>query len=148
MRSILLACSVLLSLDLARAADVYKWVDAQGVTHFGAQPPQGVAATRIDLTTARPAEQQPLGEQPLPKLDSESPADEQQAIDAKVRQQVAQREARRRQYCLEVRTNLAELQNNPRVRVEENGQLRRLGEDERQLRIEQAQKAIAEHCAP
>ena len=23
------------------AAQVYKWVDAQGVTHFGAQPPQG-----------------------------------------------------------------------------------------------------------
>ncbi|WP_407582503.1 DUF4124 domain-containing protein, partial [Pseudomonas aeruginosa] len=23
------------------AAPIYKWVDAEGVTHFGAQPPQG-----------------------------------------------------------------------------------------------------------
>jgi hypothetical protein len=146
MRPIILAGSLLLSLDLAAAADVYKWVDAQGVTHFGAQPPQGVASARISTATARPAEQKPLAEQPLPKLDSESPSDAQKAIDEKVRQQVAQREAERREYCLNVRTNLAELQNNPRVRIEENGEMRRIGEDERQTRIEQAKKTIAENC--
>ncbi|MFL4093035.1 DUF4124 domain-containing protein, partial [Pseudomonas aeruginosa] len=27
--------------SFAMAAPIYKWVDAEGVTHFGAQPPQG-----------------------------------------------------------------------------------------------------------
>ncbi|WP_165676029.1 DUF4124 domain-containing protein, partial [Metapseudomonas otitidis] len=31
----------------AMAGQVYKWVDAQGVTHFGAQPPQGQDSTQV-----------------------------------------------------------------------------------------------------
>ena len=46
----------------------------------------------------------------------------------------------------QMRTNLAQLQNNPRVRVEENGEMRRLGEDERQARITELQDSIREHC--
>lgn len=42
MRLMFLASGLMLALcGNAMAAQVYKWVDAQGVTHFGAQPPQG-----------------------------------------------------------------------------------------------------------
>ncbi|WP_256930502.1 M24 family metallopeptidase, partial [Pseudomonas aeruginosa] len=72
---------------------------------------------------------------------------EQKAIDDKVKQQVAKEEAERKQFCEETRNNLAQLKNNPRVRVDEGkGELRRLGEEERQERIAKAEKAIQENC--
>ena len=42
MRAFFLAVSLLVGLSpLSMAAQIYKWVDAQGVTHFDAQPPPG-----------------------------------------------------------------------------------------------------------
>ena len=48
MRMMLLTACLLASLSpMSMAGQIYKWVDAQGVTHFGAQPPQGVEATTV-----------------------------------------------------------------------------------------------------
>jgi hypothetical protein len=133
MRRMILTSSLLLALSAsAMASQVYKWVDAQGVTHFGAQPPQGQQATTINTAVPQTFE---------------SIADpEQAAIDEKVKQEVATQEAERKQYCQTVRTNLAQLENNPRVRVEVDGEVRRLNEEERQQRIGEAKQAIAENC--
>ncbi|WP_258876037.1 YqcC family protein, partial [Pseudomonas aeruginosa] len=53
MRRMILPASLLLALSsFAMAAPIYKWVDAEGVTHFGAQPPQGAQATTVNTQTA------------------------------------------------------------------------------------------------
>jgi len=52
----------------------------------------------------------------------------------------------RKRYCETLRTNLAQLENNPRVRVEENGEVRRITEEERQSRIAEAKQKIGENC--
>ncbi|WP_172151835.1 MULTISPECIES: DUF4124 domain-containing protein [Pseudomonas] len=143
MRRMILTSSLLLALSAsAMASQVYKWVDAQGVTHFGAQPPQGQQATTINTATppAKTAE-------PAATPTVESSADpEQAAIDEKVKQEIATQEAERKKYCQSVRTNLAQLENNPRVRVEVDGEVRRLNEEERQQRISEAKQAIAKNC--
>lgn len=112
MRRMILTSSLLLALSAsAMASQVYKWVDAQGVTHFGAQPPQGQQATTINTATppAKTAE-------PAATPTFESSADpEQAAIDEKVKQEIATQEAERKKYCQTVRTNLAQLENNPRA---------------------------------
>jgi len=123
------------------AAQVYKWVDAQGVTHFGAQPPQGQQVETVNTVTA-PAKPAAT---PAPIAEDETEAD-QQSIDRKVKQQVAEQEAERKRYCETMRTNLAQLQNNPRVRVEEKGETRRITEEERQARIAETRDKIAENC--
>ncbi len=49
MRRMILPASLLLALSsFAMAAPIYKWVDAEGVTHFGAQPPHGAHAGPYD----------------------------------------------------------------------------------------------------
>ncbi|WP_313517897.1 DUF4124 domain-containing protein [Pseudomonas sp.] len=148
MHRMILAGSLLLALAAPASAQVYKWVDAEGITHFGSQPPQGQPATAVDTapTLPRAAPQLPAPGS-LPKLDSQIEDDEQGAIDAKVKEEVAAREAERKRYCDAVRTNLAQLQNNPRVQVNIDGQVRRLREDERQSRIAESQKAITENCS-
>ena len=144
MRRIILTTSLLLALSAsAMASQVYKWVDAQGVTHFGSQPPQGQSATSINTSAPQPKAVEE--EQPAPTF--ESIADpEQAAFDKKAKEEVAAKEAERKKYCEDVRTNLAQLENNPQIRVEVDGEVRRLGEDERQQRITEAKKAIAENC--
>ncbi len=125
----------------AMAAQVYKWVDAQGVTHFGAQPPQGQQVETVNTVVA-PGKSVTA---PAPATQQKSEPD-QQSIDRKVKQQVAEQEAERKRYCETMRTNLAQLQNNPRVRVEENGETRRITEEERQARITETRDKIAENC--
>jgi hypothetical protein len=143
MRRMILTSSLLLALSAsAMASQVYKWVDAQGVTHFGAQPPQGQQATTINTATPPAKTAEPAA---TPTLES-SADPEQAAIDEKVKQEIATQEAERKKYCQSVRTNLAQLENNPRVRVEVDGEVRRLNEEERQQRISEAKQAIAKNC--
>lgn len=142
MRFMFLAGGLVLALcGNVMAAQVYKWVDAQGVTHFGAQPPQGQEVETVNTVTA-PTKSTTI---PAPVVEDETEVD-QQSIDRKVKRQVAEQEAERKRYCETMRTNLAQLQNNPRVRVEEKGETRRITEEERQARIAETRDKIAENC--
>jgi hypothetical protein len=146
MRRMIITSSLLLAMSTtAMASQVYKWVDAQGITHFSAQPPQGQEATSVNTATP-PAKPTAEAEKPAAPT-FESIADpEQAAIDAKVKQEVAAKEMELKKYCQDVRTTLSQLENNPRVQMEVDGEMRRLNEKERQARISEAQKSIAENC--
>ncbi|MEZ3133065.1 DUF4124 domain-containing protein [Stutzerimonas kunmingensis] len=142
MRFMFLAGGLVLALcGNVMAAQVYKWVDAQGVTHFGAQPPQGQQVETVNTVTA-PAKSTTM---PAPVAEDETEVD-QQSIDRKVKRQVAEQEAERKRYCETMRTNLAQLQNNPRVRVEEKGESRRITEEERHAKIAETRSKIDENC--
>ena len=141
MRWMILAATLTIAIAPAvgQAAQIYKWVDAQGVTHFDAQPPAGQTAQEIDTT-------KPVAAPPAPPPPSQEGAREQEAVDAKVRKQVAAQEAKRKEGCEEQRTNLAQLQNNPRVRQEVNGEFRRFTEEERQARIAEVKTYLDDQC--
>ncbi|UCO97438.1 DUF4124 domain-containing protein [Metapseudomonas lalkuanensis] len=151
MHRMIFAGSLLLALaTTAMAGQVYKWVDAQGVTHFGAQPPDGQEATSVNTSIPKPRPSLPLLDSEIEQQQAQQPASkpvgDQKAIDEKVKAEVATQEAERRKYCDTIRTSLAQLQNNPRLRAEVNGEVRRLSEEERQSRIKDAEKAISENC--
>lgn len=138
MRTFFFTASLLIGLSpLCMAAQIYKWVDAQGVTHFDAQPPQGQEATTV---TPSPPAGKPTA---APRS---SAIGDQQAIDNKVKKQVAEQQDRLKAFCEQARTNLAQLQNNPRLREEVDGGMRRLTDEQRQDRITEAQKQIADNC--
>ena len=143
MRHMILTGTLMLALSTtAMASQVYKWVDDKGVTHFGAQPPQGQQATTINTATPPPR-----STPSKPALSADNQLDpEQAAIDKKVKEDVAKQEAERKQYCENARTNLAQLENNPRLRIEDGGEVRRVDENERQERITELKKSIAENC--
>ncbi|KPY87314.1 DUF4124 domain-containing protein [Pseudomonas syringae pv. tagetis] len=122
----------------SQAASIYKWVDAQGVTHFDAQPPTGQQVQEINVQTPPPAA--------APGTPADDGAAQQRAIDQKVKSQVKAQEAKRAENCENLRTNLAQLQNNPRVREQVGGESRRLTDENRKTRIEETEKAINELC--
>lgn len=143
-RTLLLASLLFGCAGAACAGQIYKWVDAQGVTHFTAQPPQSAEASVIP-TAKQPAAGKPAATPPAASGMVNDP--QQEEIDARVRQEVAQKEKELEAYCTSLRTNLAQLRNNRRVRVSDaEGEARRLTQDERQTRITETEKAIAENC--
>lgn len=144
MRRMILACSVLLALSAnVNAGQIYKWEDAQGNVHFGSQPPEGQDSTQVNPNISQPK----ISPAPSKTVADDGAEDEEQkAIDDKVKKDVAKQEAERKKYCESARNNLAQLKNNPRVLVEENGQVKRLTEEERQSRIAESEKAIETTC--
>ncbi len=147
-RTIFLGSLLLALAPTVMAAQVYKWVDAQGITHFGAQPPEGTDAATVNTNTAppKPSSNFPPPAAAMPTLPP-SADEKQKAADEKVRQEVAQQEAERAKQCQQLRTDVAQLKNNPRIRVDDgNGDLRRISEEERQERIAASEKSIRENC--
>ncbi|MBD9443391.1 DUF4124 domain-containing protein [Pseudomonas sp. PDM04] len=139
MRTFFLTASLLVGLSpMCMAAQVYKWVDEHGVTHFDAQPPQGREAETV-VTPSAPASN------PATRLPGSTVGD-QQAIDKSVKKQVAEQQAQLKVFCEQARTNLAQLQNNPRLREDVDGEMRRLTDEQRQERTTETQRQIAENC--
>ncbi|MEB0044673.1 MULTISPECIES: DUF4124 domain-containing protein [unclassified Pseudomonas] len=139
MRTFIFTASLLIALSPAcMAAQIYKWVDAQGVTHFDAQPPQGQQSTAL-------ATPPPPAVKPATPLRS-STTGAQEAVDKTVKKQVAEQQAQLNAFCEQARTNLAQLKNNPRLREEVEGEKRRLTDQQRQERITETQKQIADNC--
>lgn len=141
MRAMIIKVSLLLLLSTSvLAGQVYKWVDAQGVTHFDAQPPAGQSSTPIETKT-------PSAPAATPKSSTPTGTDsKQKAADAKVKQEVTDIQERTDEFCDQARINLAQLTNNPRVRQEVDGEMRRLSEDERQAKITETKASIADTC--
>ncbi|MDZ5432660.1 DUF4124 domain-containing protein [Pseudomonas fluorescens] len=139
MRATFLTAGLLIGLSpLSMAAQIYKWIDAQGITHFDAKPPSGQPATVVVTPS-------PSAARPAASLNSGTIGD-QQAIDKSVKKQVAEQQTELKTFCEQVRTNLAQLRNNPRLREEVEGELRRLDDTQRQERIGETQKQIADNC--
>lgn len=145
MRQLILATALLTGLSApALAAQVYKWVDEKGVTHFTAEPPPGQQSEQLNIKVAPTKASAPNVET---LKATQSKADEQKVLDDKVKADVAKENKERAEYCQANRENLAQLRNNPRVRVsDDKGEVRVLSEEERQERIANAEKNIGEYC--
>lgn len=137
MRRYFFIISLLIS-PLGMAGQIYKWVDTQGVTHFDGQPPQGQDGAALVTPSSSV-------DKPAAALRNTTIGD-QKAIDRTVKAQVAEQQAQLKAFCEQARTNLAQLQNNPRLREEVEGELRRLTDEQRQERAAEAQKQIADNC--
>jgi len=135
--------SMICSASIA-AQQIYRWVDDQGITHFGAQPPDDAKAVRIEAKAPCPGSFVP----PTGKTTNSLANDpEQQELDMQVKNQVMEEEAERTKFCEQTRTNLAQLRNNPRLRyTDDAGQTHMVTEDIRQQRILEAEQSIKDFC--
>ncbi len=141
-----LACSLfLLSLCLPVQAEMYKWVDEQGVTQYSQQkPPEGVdvstvkAPAKVDTESALRAL-----EQKQQQFKQRGESEDLKAAAAKKSQQEM---ALQKSNCEKAKARVTSMQR-PRVNtVDAQGNSVRLGEEERQKRLDEAQKAVKEHC--
>jgi uncharacterized protein DUF4124 len=76
MRTALLVLIALVTSGLsgaATAADIWKWVDANGVTHYSDQPVQG--ATKVEVRAGNVSQSQPASASPTPSSTPSTPAE-------------------------------------------------------------------------
>ena len=132
-------------------AEVYRWVDENGVVNFSQHKPEGRAARSVDPRGSKPA-RRPVDpassaeEASQPKL-----SENQQQMLNELKAREAERQAQlaeiRRDNCEKSRNLLQRLTATARIRVRgEDGQERVLPDEELQARISEAQEGIATNC--
>lgn len=154
--------TVLLPLLMGASPGVYRWVDDEGVVNYSQLKPEGVDAelvnsdtgqrvvTRTPSTEASAADDADLaeslgdGEAQLSESQQEMLRDLRNAEQQRQQEVARIREAN----CEQAREVLQRLTSRGRIRVQaEDGQERVLPEEERQSRIDEAQRAVAANCA-
>jgi hypothetical protein len=147
---ILLASFVLLALPAA--ADMYKWVDEKGVTHYSeSPPPEGTQSKKLELSTTPP-------NAPAAKAES---AEDWKAREIEFRRRRLQKEnaeetektqgehsaAARKGRCVEARRRLDLLgAGRPLYRVNEKGERVYMEEPERATQAARWQKEVGQYC--
>lgn len=126
-------------------AEIYKWVDENGQTHFTQQPPASGQAETIEVPPPPPLDDSASEVQ---ELIEQQEAAEKSAQEARQEQQAeAERQAAIERNCAIARDNLKLYQDNPgRRMVDEEGNVYRLTEEERQQKIEESRQQIEEFC--
>ena len=136
---------------------VYRWVDGDGIVHFGDRPPEGVNVTEFALKpdTVEPgSSEKNAGSSP----DPESTADAEDEAPLSVAEQRRQARAERRQkyteekqkmesQCETMRRQKDFVEPSPRVLVQdEDGNPRRLEDNEREEMLDEANAFLAKNC--
>jgi Domain of unknown function (DUF4124) len=144
---------LLFSVPLLMGADIYRYVDANGVVNYVQQLPYGVQGERIKTVAGAPSVAE-SATAPAPKADEQPPLDpKQQAMldDLKKADQARKDEIARIRdaNCTRSREVLEKLTTYGHLRVTEpDGQQRKMPEEEREQRIAEAQKGIVTNCNP
>ena len=128
-------------------AETYRWVDENGVVSYSQTPPPSGQVETLEIRV-------PAGissEEASKRLDGMRQQLEDRREDRKLAQEeklkAKQEQQRRQQNCEAARNNLQKLEGlGNRLLKTADGEYRRLTEEERQQRMQEARKNIAENC--
>jgi type IV secretory pathway VirB10-like protein len=144
---LLLPLIAALLLPAAVQAGMYKWVDPQGVTHYGDQPPPGQAAQPVTPppppASGSQAEEKSLMEQSKAADEARRKA-QKSAAEAEQARQAA---AKRAEHCKKVRERIDYMQSHPRLLVLKNGGPEMMPDEERQSQLADLEAEYAKNCS-
>lgn len=142
----MLRICILWALLVPAIAQVYKWVDEKGATHYGERPPEGKKAQEVEQRLANPgpapgkAAQPSWKEQDLEFRRRRIETDQTEAKDQ-------QRAASQRQACNQARDQLAQMKSARRLyRLDEKGERVFQSDDERNASVARFEQLVAERC--
>lgn len=131
-------------------AEIYKWTDSDGKTHYSATPPQDSSAKaeqigeKIKFNVGKVKSSEEKDDEPE---QTATPAAEEEA-DKAPRKNIykGDRSPARLAYCKNLENNIHILENNENANIIEEGGTEPLGTDERNLRLTQAKEKLAKNC--
>ena len=132
------------------SADIYRWQDADGVTHYTDTPPEGIVSTLVSVNS-RPtdkarisnAQSQARGKQQSQLLIEQ----EEMATEEESAAEAAKLAEQRAQACTQAKQRLETYNNSRRLYRElENGEREWYSEEEVAMARQNAQKAVEEFC--
>ncbi len=127
-------------------AEVYKWVDDQGVTQYSQTPPPNNEYDAVSTDPA-PTPDPSVAERLKAARDALDASGAERAKQQAQARKDSEQAAKRRAECDVLRERLATLENNPRINTYgEGGQVERLSEEKRQADITQLRTLIGKDC--
>jgi Domain of unknown function (DUF4124) len=142
----LLKVCVLWALVIPATAQVYKWVDERGVTHYGERPPQGGKAQEVEQHLPNPGPAPGKADQPNWKekdLEFRSRRIETEQAEAKRKQ----REDAQRQACNQARDQLGQMKLARRLyRLDDKGERVFQSDEERSASIARQEQLVVQRC--
>jgi hypothetical protein len=154
--STLLAAQVLVATDaLANDEEVYRWVDENGVVHFGDRPPEHSGAKKV---TIQDGTNSGIRTNPAPGLNQAEAANESEPQPSMAQQRRDERASSRAEAaeqkkiiaaaCAEASKRVAQLEPFPHVLVRnEDGSVSRLDDNRRLELLAEAQTFIDANCS-
>ena len=143
--SLLLGSALLILASASSAAKFYKWVDDQGVTHYGANPPQGTTSSEVNTRANASSDQDRALESLQEKRDkAEKEREKAEKAAEEARREKTEPDAVQQERCEQYRKNLDILINKPTVRQEnpETGEMEVLDQEARNKMIVETQEAL------
>jgi hypothetical protein len=127
-------------------AQVYKWVDEKGVTHYGERPPLGRKADAVEQRLANPAPAPEKALQPDWK-EKEIEFRKRRIASEQSEAKDRQKEMSQRQACNQARDQLAQFKSARRLyRLDEKGERVFQSDDERNAAVARLDQLVAERC--
>lgn len=131
------------------SASTYKWVDANGVTHYSQFPPEGGVAQQVSVEVDRPRDTTAATARVQQEQEQLKAYQDSRTEQAGAQQKLAQEIAAREENCRRARSNLNTLETGRRLRyTDADGNVQVMGDEERQAQREEARKQVAEFCEP
>ena len=153
MKSVILPILALLLSQLAVTAhaDVYKWTDAQGKTHYSQTPPADTKAKNmaeeLQLYNAKAKDSNaPAGKKEPIVPEKDLPEIPKDVADAKTKGEADKKKVET--FCTEQELSLKQMLANTLIRWKDEQGERLLTSDERSAKIKEAEKNLSTICAP
>jgi hypothetical protein len=142
----LLRICLLWALRLPATAQVYKWVDEKGATHYGEQVPQGKKAQAVEQRLANPAPAP--GKAAAPNWKEQELEFRRRRIESEQTEaRDKQRESSRNQACNQARDQLAQMKAARRLyRLDEKGERVFQSDEQRNASVARQEQLVAERC--
>lgn len=130
---------------MMNAAAVYKWTDADGVTHFGDRQPTGAQAEQISVRSGQPSVVN-TNSSPQQRVDELEQRQQAASEESKAADAAATRQAQRKTNCDAAQQNLEIISRNARIRSSEDGEQRFLTPDEISLQKQKYEEIVEQNC--
>jgi type IV secretory pathway VirB10-like protein len=129
------------------SAEIYKWVDENGQTHFSQTPPDSGIAEKVDVPPPPPIDPEQAQTEVDTLIEQQQEAEKAEQLAQQEREKAAEEQAIREENCRIARSNLTTYQNNPGRRVvDADGNVTRMVEEERQQKMQEFQEQIDLYC--
>src|SRR5579859_6496477 len=143
MRRLSIALALLLVAPLA-CAQVYKWTDAHGTTHYSESPPP--TGTKYNQVRVNTGTSSPAGASTAATSNSSSTASSQNSNNSAPQAPVEDTPENRAKLCNSLKTNIGTLQGSGPVVMNNGGQQQVLNADQRKQQLDASQSQYSQYC--
>ena len=124
------------------AGKVYKWTDENGIIHYGDKRPEGAQTETLKVESRSSAPRPSLEDQ----LNSLEDQEKKESLVKQEQEKAKEAEEQSQLRCNQAKNNLQTIENNARIRIEENGELRYMTPEEIAKKKEDMNKIVEEAC--